>query len=397
MKIGVDISFLNTLEEKQGVHRYALGFLREITKDKDKKFQIYTNSKIFKDCKKKFKNKNISVILIKNNYLIIKKTLKLFLILFSFFGFYFYKFNSIIINILNKQNKKIIENNSDCIIFLNAHDISYDLRIKKIINFHDLLHERYPNFFSYKELISRKYKYNNSAKYCDTVLASSNYMKDEFLKYFSFLKKKQILIVREGFDKKSFKKTPTKIKKKKSDYFFYPAQLWPHKNHLFLFQTFKKIFDNHKKYKIIFCGSKKKNSSKIFDFIKNNKLEKNIQYLGNISQIRLEKYYQDCLGVLLPSMYESSSLVALESMNYKKPIFTADIPPMKELSKIFRINIFQLKNKKILQNKIIHFIINSKKFNRDATWNYKNLNKASWEYTLSPLKKFINSQFNQIK
>ena len=31
MRVGIDISFLNTLKEKQGVNRYALGFIREIT------------------------------------------------------------------------------------------------------------------------------------------------------------------------------------------------------------------------------------------------------------------------------------------------------------------------------------------------------------------------------
>ena len=54
MRVGIDISFLNTLKEKQGVHRYALGFIREITKDNKKRFQIYTNSKTYNESKKKF-------------------------------------------------------------------------------------------------------------------------------------------------------------------------------------------------------------------------------------------------------------------------------------------------------------------------------------------------------
>ena len=117
MRVGIDISFLNTLKEKQGVNRYALGFIREITKDKTKKFQIYTNFQIFSESKKKFKNKNIDIILLENNYLILKKFQKLILVLLSFFGIFFYKFNSFFINILNKKNKSIIEKNSDCIYF----------------------------------------------------------------------------------------------------------------------------------------------------------------------------------------------------------------------------------------------------------------------------------------
>ena len=44
-------------------------------------------------------------------------------------------------------------------------------------------------FFSYSNLNERKYLYYNSAKYSDIVLASSEYMKKEFLRYFNFLKK----------------------------------------------------------------------------------------------------------------------------------------------------------------------------------------------------------------
>ena len=68
----------------------------------------------------------------------------------------------------------------------------------------------------------------------------------------------------------------------------------------------------NKNIKIYFCGSKKY-SFKIFDYIKLNRLEKNIIYLGNISQKKLEYYYMHCLAVILPSIYESSSFSSLGS------------------------------------------------------------------------------------
>ena len=56
MRVGIDISFLNTLKEKQGVNRYALGFIREITKDKQKNFKFI---QIFKYLVKVRKNLRI--------------------------------------------------------------------------------------------------------------------------------------------------------------------------------------------------------------------------------------------------------------------------------------------------------------------------------------------------
>lgn len=40
MNLGIDITFLNTLDEKQGVHRYAMGLIDELSSNKDLNIQI---------------------------------------------------------------------------------------------------------------------------------------------------------------------------------------------------------------------------------------------------------------------------------------------------------------------------------------------------------------------
>ena len=180
MNLGIDITFLDTLDEKQGVNRYAMGIINELKNTNKYKIQIYTNQKIYKDAKKKFLSKKINVYQLNSSYEVIKKIFYFFLVFLGFFNIYFFKLHYLFINLINEKEKKFIEDKSDILIFLNAQDISYNFDIKTIINFHDLLHKRFPNFFSKKELILREYVYRNSSFNSDVLIASSFFMKREF-------------------------------------------------------------------------------------------------------------------------------------------------------------------------------------------------------------------------
>ena len=71
-----------------------------------------------------------------------------------------------------------------------------------------------------KDLILRNYNYYNSAKNSDFIIASSNFMKKEFLNFFNFLNKKNIFVAREGISKNLLRKNITsRVSKKDCDYF----------------------------------------------------------------------------------------------------------------------------------------------------------------------------------
>ena len=72
MNLGIDISFLNTLEQKQGVHRYAIGLINELSNLENLKIQLYTNNKVYNDARKKFSSKNIQIYEIKNKYFFLR-------------------------------------------------------------------------------------------------------------------------------------------------------------------------------------------------------------------------------------------------------------------------------------------------------------------------------------
>ena len=84
MNLGIDITFLDTLDEKQGVNRYAMEIINELRNTNKYKIQIYTNQKIYNDAKKKFLSKKVNVYQLNPSYKIIKK---IFYFFFNYFGF----------------------------------------------------------------------------------------------------------------------------------------------------------------------------------------------------------------------------------------------------------------------------------------------------------------------
>lgn len=381
MNIGVDLSSLNNKSLNQGVHRYIEGILISFKKKNNYNFQIYVNREFYHYAKKNYSSKNFKIITLEKKNFLIKKFLTFFIIILGYLGINARTLHYSVINYLNRENKKIIEKNSNLIIFLNAHENSYNLSISKIINFHDVLHKTLPSLLSKREIFLRNVIYENCSKSSDIIIASSNSVGNDFLKYLK-IKKTKIRIIKEGVDLKKFS-TKDNYKKKLNlpkEYLFYPAQFWKHKNHISLIEYVKKFnMKNKKPLNLIFSGKKKSFFFEVINSIKKIKSQR-IRYIGEVSTNKLISTYLNSKYVVVPSLHESSSLVILEAIALKKTIIASNIKPFKEMSKVFKINIYNLKNYRSFE-KVILKLRNTRndKLKKYSELNYKKLKKYSWD------------------
>ena len=367
MRIGIDLSSIDKSSINQGVYTYALGLIKGFHEiDKKNFFQIYVNKDLKNHFLKKIKKKNFKIIEVEKKFIPLKKINTLISLLFGFLGINTSPIHSFLTNIINYKNKIIFEKNSDLIIFLNAHENSYNLKISSIINFHDIIHKSHPEFLEKREVIIRNVIYENSANSADFIIASSKTMKKEFVSFMR-LKVNKIILINEGVDKNFTLKVKNKKIKKK--YFFYPAQFWIHKNHIQLIKEFTKFKVKTKsKIRLYLCGKRKKYFTKVEKYIKSNKI-KDVIYLGELSSNELKKYYNNCEAVVMPSLYESSSLVILEAISNKKIVIASNIGPNKELSQFFKLFIFNLYRKNDLSDQLSK-VVNLDEFNRKKITNH---------------------------
>ena len=90
---------------------------------------------------------------------------------------------------------------------------------------------------------------------------------------------------------------------------------------------------------------------------------------------------QNCISVICPALYESSSLVNLEAIASKSTIISSDIPTNLEKAKIFKVNTFKQLDpndlsmvfEKIFKSKVLRM--------KQIKFNSSQIKKFSWEKT----------------
>jgi hypothetical protein len=104
-------------------------------------------------------------------------------------------------------------------------------------------------------------------------------------------------------------------------FIFYPAQFWPHKNHIYLLNALKKYNLKHSnKINLVFTGHDKGNLSLIKENIKNLKISDYVILFDYLKDSDLQYLYKKSFAVIFPSLIGSQSLPLFESFFFEKPI-----------------------------------------------------------------------------
>lgn len=149
-------------------------------------------------------------------------------------------------------------------------------------------------------------------------------------------------------------------------YFIYPTRYYPHKNIEVLVDVAKIINRNNDKIKILLTLDKSENEVKnILNQVSLHNLDKTIINLGQLSFAEISCLYTKVDAVLMPTILESLGLPFLETMSFKKPLFTSALDFSKSLCKDYAVffdpfspqdiydKIKLLDNKEYIDNKIL--------------------------------------------
>jgi len=389
MKIGISCTGTNS-SYKGGVNTYIFGLLDGFLNiGNEHKFQIYISNSDKNLYKKYLKNDNFELIRVPDNNdlslllrILRRITRKLSLVSL-------YKFIS---DLLSKRITAIINKNSDILYLPRTILYPYNLKIPTVVSIHDIQQFHYPQFFTKRQLKARKISYGLTVKYANYIQASSNFIKSDLLKHYPSLKYSQIPVINEGVNIDKFKiKLDCKAIRDKYNinykYLFFPAQLWPHKNHITILKTLKLIEEeNGIKIPLLLTGAKMNNSKVVFEFIHDNKMNY-VHYLGKVEFEDLVCLYQYAEFMITAVLYESSSLPILESAASGTPIIASKTSPNEEMSKILRINMFDPLDYEELSKLILKLWENDKIKEMQIKHNLKNIYKYSWNCVA---KEYIN-------
>ncbi len=195
----------------------------------------------------------------------------------------------------------------DYVFFPNISDVSVTVKTPTIICVHDLQHRISPHFpevskdgqFSWRELTSKR-----TLERASLVIAESEVGKEYIQELY-------------GTDPKMIRTLPylppdylqlqstealSKIKTElelPETFFFYPGQLWPHKNHINLIKALIILKNKGLNPSLVLSGARKDKwgiYEKVTTMVKENGLENQVKYLGYVDNQTIGALYQLALA-----------------------------------------------------------------------------------------------------
>lgn len=173
--------------------------------------------------------------------------------------------------------------------------------------------------------------------HADVFLSISQYSKDVFLKYFPHVNPETIHVTPLGF-------RPTFLNKPKDDkelqelgvtvgqkFWLNVGTVEPRKNLISLVRAYAELKKQGKTFPLYIAGGKGWLDNEIYTEVKARKLEKEIIFLGYVTDEQLNALYHACYAMVYPSLYEGFGLPILEAMAAGAPVITSNTTSMPEV------------------------------------------------------------------
>jgi glycosyltransferase involved in cell wall biosynthesis len=113
-------------------------------------------------------------------------------------------------------------------------------------------------------------------------------------------------------------------------YLFYPAQFWPHKNHIILLLALKQLRETHNiSIKLALSGKDEGNLAYIQSMVKRFGLESQVFFLGFVPDKDMPVLYRNALTLVFPSFFGPTNIPPLEAFELGCPVIAADVRGVK--------------------------------------------------------------------
>jgi glycosyltransferase involved in cell wall biosynthesis len=201
-----------------------------------------------------------------------------------------------------------------------------------VVSIHDLMHIYEPSFpevGSWMERRRRNWNYQKICCYAEVILVDSHLGKNQILENFQCRPEKiKVLPYTVPFYIRNHgENLPTCSVPK--PFYFYPAQLWKHKNHLRLIEAFGRICMVDKNVSLVLVGAPENASHEVQQLIAEKGLHSRIVQLGYVENQQMVTLYREALALVFPSFFGPTNIPPLEALALGCPVLCSDIYAMR--------------------------------------------------------------------
>jgi len=393
MNIGLDFTSIDP-SYRGGLNTYAMGLLQGLIRVAEKhKIQLY----VTKDNRFFFENFyreayiEIVDVPLSGKMARLSRTAALFSSCTGFKALH----QKFVDNVLGPR-AKIMDKLSDVVYIPTSVLYPYTYQKPTILSMHDIQQVHYPQFFSKMQLDSRHMRFQLSAEMVTYVQASSQFIKEDLLRYFKCLSPEQIVVIPEGVMIEEFSAPIDNDVVLKyglpSDFLFFPAQLWFHKNHITVLKALNHLYRvRGLKIPMVMTGEKYTGAEQIISYIKDQEMNY-VYYLGKVPFSDMVALYQRARFFITAVLYESSSLPFLEAAAAGCPIIASGTPPNLEMAQILKASLFGPLNDGELAELLAKIWVDDALISDHVNYNRINIDYYSWDNAARRYLDFIEAK-----
>ena len=218
------------------------------------------------------------------------------------------------------------------------HLVPKNCKIPSIVAIFDIQQEFFPQYFDRNELRYRRKETDYTLKKATKILTISEFSKKTIIEKYGLPADKIVVTYLDAdaaFDKEIDKVHLEEVKKTlPKEYIFYPANSWPHKNHMMLIKAYEILKNKYNTpLKLVFTGSGKQQKNNIDTYIKKHRLTNDIFYLGYQKQEDMPYIYAGASMLCFPSLFEGFGIPLVEAMKAGIPIACSECGSIPEVSR----------------------------------------------------------------
>lgn len=203
---------------------------------------------------------------------------------------------------------------------------AFTTSLPSIYHPHDLQHEHLPEMFTARERRARDELYRLHCHRASIVAVASEWIRDDVVEKYG-LSPEKVVVVPLAPPVDAERRTPQEalpLVDLPPVFFLYPAQTWPHKNHLALLDALSLLRDSGTSVGLVCPGKLTSHSAEIMRKVTELDLASRVRFLGFVSDAELAHLYRMAVGVVVPSLFEAASFPVWEAFAAGVPVAAAN-------------------------------------------------------------------------
>jgi glycosyltransferase involved in cell wall biosynthesis len=210
-------------------------------------------------------------------------------------------------------------------------------RVPTIFNPHDLQHRHYPEFFPSDLLAWREVMYSAGCRESAAIAVESRSVKDDVVAQYA-VEPRKVHVIMRGAPTEAYGEIPRELPAQIRSRFnlperfaLYPAQTWPHKNHLRLLEAVAVLRDEDDLQLHVVCtGRQNEHWSVIRAAMRRLALQSAVHFLGFVDPLELRALYRMAEFVVFPTLFEGGGFPIVEAFLEHTPVTCANVTSLPE-------------------------------------------------------------------